>query len=77
MAESFGRFNTVSLLDDNLIEFEMSDGSSVFVLWDNAVLPSTVSGKVTVIDYLGNESTKEAIAVSGESPRMAIVHSSR
>ena len=75
MAESFGRFNTVSQLDDNLIEFEMSDVSSVFVLWDNAVLPSMVSGKVTVIDYSGNESIKEAIEVSGALPTMAIVDS--
>ena len=75
MAQAFGRFNTVSQLDDSLIEFEMLDGSSVFVLWDNAALPSTVSGKVTVIDYLGNESIKEAIEVSGASPRMAIVDS--
>ena len=77
MAKAFGEFNTVSQLGDSLVEFVMLDESRVFVLWDNAVLPSTVSGKVTVIDYLGNESTKEAIAVSGESPRMAIVHSSR
>ena len=75
MAQAFGKFNTVSQLDDSLIEFEMLDGSSVFVLWDNAALPSTVSGKVTVIDYLGNESIKEAIEVSGASPRMAIVDS--
>jgi hypothetical protein len=75
MAQEFGRFDTVSQLDDSLIEFGMLDGSRVFVLWDNAVLPSTVTGKVTIIDYLGNESTKEAIAVSGESPRMAIVDS--
>ena len=77
MAKAFGEFNTVSQLGDSLVEFVMLDESRVFVLWDNAVLPSTVSGKVTVIDYLGNERTKEAIAVSGESPRMAIVHSSR
>ena len=75
MAQAFGRFNTVSQLDDSLVEFEMLDGSSVFVLWDNAALPSAVSGKVTVIDYLGNESIKEAIEVSGASPRMAIVDS--
>jgi len=75
MAQVLGRFNTVSQLEDNLIEFDMSDENSVFVLWNNAVLPSTVSGKVTVIDYLGNESIQDAIEVSGASPRMVIVGS--
>ena len=75
MAQVFGKFDTVSQLDDNLVEFEMPDGSSVFVLWDNAVLPPMVSGKITVIDYLGNEDIEEAIEVSGSSPRMAIVDS--
>ena len=75
MARTLGEFNVVSQLADNLIEFEMPDGSTVFVLWDDAVLPSTVSGKVTVIDYLGNENIEEAIEVSGLSPRMIILGS--
>jgi hypothetical protein len=53
----------------------MPNGNSVFVLWDNAVLPPTVSGKVTVIDYLGNENIEEATEVSGSLPKMAIVDS--
>ena len=73
MAQTLGTFNTVFQLDDNLVEFEMPNGSSVFVLWDNAVLPPTVSGKVTVIDYLGNENIEEATEVSGSLPKMAIV----
>ena len=73
MAQTLGEFIRVSPLDDNLIEFEMPSGSTVFVLWDNAVLPPSVSGEVTVIDYLGNENIEEAIEVSGSSPRMIIV----
>ena len=75
MAQTLGTFNTVFQLDDNLVEFEMPNGNSVFVLWDNAVLPPTVSGKVTVIDYLGNENIEEATQVSGSLPKMAIVDS--
>ena len=73
MAQTLGEFIRVSPLDDNLIEFEMPSGSTVFVLWNNAVLPPSVSGEVTVIDYLGNENIEEAIEVSGSSPRMIIV----
>ena len=75
MAQTLGTFNTVVQLGDNLVEFKMPNGNSVFVLWDNAVLPPTVSGKVTVIDYLGNENIEEATEVSGSLPKMAIVDS--
>ena len=75
MAQTLGTFNTVFQLGDNLVEFEMPNGNSVFVLWDNAVLPPTVRGKVTVIDYLGNENIEEATEVSGLLPKMAIVDS--
>lgn len=75
MAQTLGTFNTVVQLGDNLVEFKMPNGNSVFVLWDNAVLPPTVSGKVTVIDYLGNKLIEEATEVSGSLPKMAIVDS--
>ena len=75
MAQTLGEFSAVSQLDDNLVEFKMPNANSVFVLWDNAGLPPNVSGKVTVIDYLGNENIEEAFEVTGSSPKMAIVHS--
>ena len=51
----------------------MIDRKTVYVLWDNAVLPFDVTGTVTVVTYDGDESQEDASSVVGGVPILVIV----
>ena len=73
MARTVGEFTVATRLAKNAVRFEMPDGRTVYVLWDNAQLPSEVTGTVTVVTYAGEESQEDANSVAGQVPILVIV----
>ena len=73
MAKTFGNFTVVNKVADNAVKFNMPDGRTVFALWEDAKLPRSVTGKVTVIDYTGEESITKAARVLARIPILVIV----
>lgn len=68
LANAVEDYDSVEVLDEGQYLFSV-DGESVYVLWDGN-LPSEISGSVTVIDVLGEESEMDAsdISFSESSP---------
>ncbi len=73
MAKTFGNFIAVNKVAENVIQFDVPDGRTVFALWEDAKLPRSVTGKVTVIYYTGEESITEAKRVLARIPMLVIV----
>ena len=73
MARTIGDFTTATSLANNAVRFDMPDGRTVFALWDGASLPTNVTGTVSVITYLGAESTSDARSVSATVPTLVVV----
>ena len=73
MARTVGEFTVATRLAENAVRFEMPDGQTVYVLWDNAQLPSEVTGTVAVVTYAGEESQEDVNSVAGQVPILVIV----
>ena len=73
MAQTLGNFKTVESLTPTSVCFVLPDGSSVYVLWNGATLPASVTGTLKVITYGGDVSQQAANTISGSVPVMVIV----
>lgn len=72
-ARTFGQFNNVFGHSENVVQFDMPDGKTVFVLWDNGLLPKSVTGQVQVITYDGKETVVDAAAVETQVPTLVVI----
>jgi hypothetical protein len=71
MTSKLAGFSSVKKINDTMYKFTVR-GEDVYVLWCNdgsCVIPSEISGQVTVTDYLGNETIMDANQITlTESP---------
>jgi hypothetical protein len=74
-AQIFGDFAKATGLAENVVQFDMPDGRTVFAHWDDGTLPKEVTGKVKVITYSGEESSQDASAVVGQVPTLVEIES--
>jgi hypothetical protein len=74
-AQTFGDFAKATGLAENVVQFDMPDGRTVFALWDDGTLPKEVTGKVKVITYSGEESSQDASAVVAQVPTLVEIES--
>ena len=74
-SRTFGQFIDVVRHSENVVQFDMMEGRTVFVLWDNGKLPKSVIGQVKVITYEGNETVVDALKVVVRVPTLVIVES--
>ena len=75
MARTIGDFVTATHVADNLVQFDMPDGSTVFAIWDGGTLPVEATGEVKAITYKGTESNLDASAVIAEVPTLVVIES--
>ena len=68
MAAIVGDFATAQAINPTAVQFTMRDGSTVYALWNDARLPSSVTGTVTVTTHRGATSQTNAAAVTAAMP---------
>ncbi len=73
LARSIGEFTSASWLSASSARFELEDGTSVFVLWDDAGLPADLTGEVTTTRYDGTTGTAEASSFRADVPTLVLL----
>ena len=72
LANEIGTFRTAEWESDSAVRFDLADGVVAYVLWEEAVPPSSVTGPVRQVTYLGEESMIAAAEVAGDLPLLVI-----
>ena len=73
MARTIGDFTKATSLAKNTVRFDMPNGRTVFALWDDATLPTEVTGEVKAITYRGEKSSPDASEVVAKVPTLVVI----
>jgi len=72
VVDAVGVFDAVTPLSSTSARFDMPDGSTVYALWNGAVLPSEVTGLVRVVRYDGLEASVDTATIDAASASLPI-----
>jgi hypothetical protein len=73
VVSTIGDFQTVTRLTETSAKFDLPGGTTVYALWDGALLPADVSGSVLTRRYDNVETNLEASLVESVLPTFVLV----